>query len=157
MTLFLANLLLAGIWAAMMGELNLANLVLGLILGYVALFVTVPFTGDTGYFRRLPQVVAFFAWFVWEIIKSNLQVAWDVVTPSHHATPGVVAIPLDVTTAGEITLLANLITLTPGTLSLDVSDDRKTLYIHAMFIDDPDEVRRYIKENLERRVLELFG
>jgi multicomponent Na+:H+ antiporter subunit E len=157
MTMFLANLLLAAIWAAMMGELNLRNLVLGLVLGYFALLVTVPFTGNRDYFRRLPRVVAFLAWFIWEVVKSNLEVAWDVVTPSHHSTPGVVAIPLDVTTPAEITLLANLITLTPGTLSLDVSDDRKTLYIHAMFIDDPDQVRAYIKQNLERRVLELFG
>ncbi len=56
----------------------------------------------------------------------------------------------------EITLLANLVTLTPGTLSLDVSEDRSTLFVHAMFVDDPDVLRREIKHGFERRVLELL-
>ena len=54
------------------------------------------------------------------------------------------------------TFLANSITLTPGTLGLDVSEDRKTLYVHSMWVDDPDEVRREIKQGFERRVLELM-
>jgi multicomponent Na+:H+ antiporter subunit E len=72
--------------------------------------------------------------------------------------PGVVAIPLDARTDAEITLLANLITLTPGTLSLDVSSDRRMLYIHVMYIDNDDleEVRRKIKAGFERRVLEVL-
>jgi multicomponent Na+:H+ antiporter subunit E len=110
----------------------------------------------TGYFRKFPQIIRFLFWFFGQMLLSNLQVAYDVVTPKHHSRPGTVAIPLDARTPLEITLLANLITLTPGTLSLDVSDDRKTLYIHAMFIDDPDDVRRDIKDGLERRLLELI-
>ena len=70
--------------------------------------------------------------------------------------PGVVAIPLDAETDAEITLLANLITLTPGTLSLDVSDDRRVLYIHAMYVDDVEELRRSIKDGFEKRVMELL-
>jgi multicomponent Na+:H+ antiporter subunit E len=82
--------------------------------------------------------------------------AYDVVTPGFHMRPAVVAVPLDVETDLEITLLANLITVTPGSFSLDVSDDRKVLYVHAMYVDDPDEYRREIKEGFERRVLELL-
>ena len=67
-----------------------------------------------------------------------------------------VAIPLDAETDAEITLLANLITLTPGTLSLDVSDDRRVLYIHAMYVDDVEELRRSIKDGFEKRVMELL-
>jgi multicomponent Na+:H+ antiporter subunit E len=72
--------------------------------------------------------------------------------------PGVIAIPLNARTDVEITLLANLITLTPGTLSLDVSADRSVLYIHVMYIDndDIDAVRRKIKEGFERRILEVL-
>jgi multicomponent Na+:H+ antiporter subunit E len=69
--------------------------------------------------------------------------------------PGVIALPLSARTEMEITLVANLISLTPGTLSLDVSDDRKVLYIHAMFLDDEEELRRNLKE-MEHRALELF-
>jgi multicomponent Na+:H+ antiporter subunit E len=67
-----------------------------------------------------------------------------------------VAVPLDARTDAEIVLLANLITLTPGTLSLDLSDDRTVLYVHAMYLTDPDELRREIKEGFERRVLEVL-
>ena len=72
--------------------------------------------------------------------------------------PGVVAIPLDARTDVEITLLANLITLTPGSVSLDLSEDRRVLYVHAMYIvgGDVDAYRRAVKEGLERRVLELL-
>jgi multicomponent Na+:H+ antiporter subunit E len=70
--------------------------------------------------------------------------------------PGVIAIPLAAKTDLEITLLANLVSLTPGTLSLDVSDDKSVLYIHAMFVDDPDELRHEIKAGFERRVIEVL-
>jgi multicomponent Na+:H+ antiporter subunit E len=75
-----------------------------------------------------------------------------------YVCPGVIAIPLDARTDAEITLLANLITLTPGSVSLDLSEDRRVLYIHAMYIDggDVEAYRRSIKDGLERRVLELL-
>jgi multicomponent Na+:H+ antiporter subunit E len=72
--------------------------------------------------------------------------------------PGVVGIPLDARTDLEITLLANLMTLTPGSVTLDLSEDRSVLYVHAMYIDggDVEAYRRSVKEGLERRVLELM-
>lgn len=75
-----------------------------------------------------------------------------------YVCPGVVAIPLDARTDVEIALLANLITLTPGSVTLDLSEDRRVLYVHAMYIDggDVEAYRRSIKEGLERRVLELL-
>lgn len=91
-----------------------------------------------------------------ELVMSSLQVAWDAMTPRHRARPGIIALPLDARTDLEITVLANLICLTPGTLSLEVSDDRRFLYLHAMFIDDPAESRRALKESMERRVLEAL-
>ncbi len=75
-----------------------------------------------------------------------------------YVCPGVVAIPLDARTDVEIALLANLITLTPGSVSLDLSEDRRVLYVHAMYIDggDVEAYRRSVKDGLERRVLELL-
>jgi multicomponent Na+:H+ antiporter subunit E len=81
----------------------------------------------------------------------------DVVTPRHMMQPAIVAIPLDVHSDVAITALANLIGMTPGTLPIDVSDDRTVLYLHVMYVDDPDEIRREVKDGLERRVLELIG
>lgn len=107
-------------------------------------------------FVKAGQVFGLFFFFLWEIIKSNLRVAYDVLTPGFRMRPGVIGIPLEARTDLEITLLANLITLTPGTLSLDVSSDRRTLYIHAMYADDPEKVRKEIKAGFERRVLALL-
>jgi multicomponent Na+:H+ antiporter subunit E len=89
-------------------------------------------------------------------VVASLRVAWDVVTPPIYSRPGIIAVPLDAETDFEITVLGHLISLTPGTLSLDVSPDRRTLYVHAMFVDDPDELRRQIKAGMERRVLEAL-
>ena len=79
-----------------------------------------------------------------------------MISPKPQRKPGIAAIPLDARSDTEITFLANLITLTPGTLSLDVSDDRSVLYVHGMFVEDPQLMREQIKEGFERRVLELL-
>jgi multicomponent Na+:H+ antiporter subunit E len=100
-------------------------------------------------------VVAFAGFLLRELVLSTLRVAWEVVTPAKKRRQGIIAVPLDARTDLEIAILANLITFTPGTLSLDVSHDRGVLYVHTMFVDDPDELRRDIKDGFERRVLEL--
>ncbi|MDQ3937638.1 MAG: Na+/H+ antiporter subunit E [Chloroflexota bacterium] len=155
MSSLLANLLLALVWVAMTGDLSPANLLVGLVLGFVALFAAQTVLGSTPYARRMWRVVAFLGFYIGELIMSNVRVAADVVTPRHRAQPGVVAVPLDAQTDAEITLLANLITMTPGSLTLDVSDDRRVLYVHAMFVRDPDAYRQRLKNTLERRVLEM--
>jgi len=157
MTTFLWNLLLAFVWAFATGQLTASNILIGLVLGYWVLFFTHRSDEGRSYFLRVWRVVKFFFFYMGQLIKSNLRVAHDVVTPRNYMRPGVVAVPLTVDTDAEIVLLANLITLTPGTLSLDLSPDRKTLYVHMMYIDVDDELaRRQIKEGLETRVLELL-
>jgi len=156
MNLFLVNFLLALIWAAIIGHFSLFNLGVGFGLAYLVLLTARPALRDTRYFLKARQFAVFTLIFFREMIVSSLRVLYDVITPFEHSRPGVIGIPLDATTDLEITLLANVITLTPGTLSLDLSPDRTTLYIHAMFIDEPDALRREIKENLERPLLELM-
>lgn len=157
MTVLIWNLLLAVGWMALIGRFTPEDLIVGLVLGYLVLFwfgrgVMRP----TGYFAKTRQVVTFAWFFVKELVLANLRVAHDVLTPKHHMRPGIVAIPLDATSDLEITLLANLVTLTPGSMSLDVSEDRKTLYVHVMYIDDLESARNDIKSGFERRTLELL-
>ena len=154
--MFTWNLLLALMWAAVTGQLTATNLFVGFALGYLVLFIARRMIGPSSYFSRVRHLVSFGRFYIWELILANLRVAYDVVTPTHHMRPGVIAIPLEARTDMEITLLANLITLTPGTLSLDVSSDRRFLYIHAMYVGDEEKVRESIKNGLERRVLELL-
>lgn len=156
MPLFLINLLFALGWVAMTADTSTTSLVFGFMVGFGILLLFRPVFADTSYFTRLKKTFFFIVYFLREVAVSSIRVAHDVITPRHISRPGVIGIPLDAKTDMEITFLANLITLTPGTLSLDVSEDRKTLYIHAMFLDDPDTLRREIKDNLERRMLELM-
>lgn len=156
MMMLFSNLMLALIWAAMTGTFTLGNLTVGFIFGYISLLILKPLMGDSAYYAKFPRTIGFLIYFLKEMIVSSARVAWDVITPTHYSRPGILAIPIRATTDIEITLLANLVTLTPGTLSLDLSPDRKTLYIHAMFAEDPDAIRRDIQEGLERRLLELI-
>lgn len=105
--------------------------------------------------RSIVKGIELIGLFGYELVVSSLKVAQDVLTPQTLAKPGIVAIPLDVRSNFGITLLANLISLTPGSLSLDVTPDRQRLFVHVMFIDDLDEVRRSIKSGFERRILEV--
>jgi multicomponent Na+:H+ antiporter subunit E len=97
-----------------------------------------------------------FFYFLWELVVSNVRVAIEVLSPRYRMRPGVVGVRLDARTDLEITLLANLITLTPGTMSVDISEDRRVLYVHALYVDDRDAFERSIKDGFERRVLEVL-
>ncbi|MCX7712169.1 MAG: Na+/H+ antiporter subunit E [Chthoniobacterales bacterium] len=99
--------------------------------------------------------IRFLAFYSKEVIISNLRVAHDVLTPRDYSQPAILALKLDATHEWEIFLVANLISMTPGTLSMDVSTDRRTLYIHAMFAENPEHLKNELKATLERRVLEL--
>lgn len=153
--MFSANLLLALVWMAMTSTLDLASFALGFAFGFVVLFLLQRVLGHSGYFRKSGVLVRFAGFYAWEVVRSNVRVALDVVTPALRAEPGIVAVPLDARTDAEITLLANLITMTPGSLAVDVADDRSVIYVHSMFAEDPDALVRQIKDDFERRVLEL--
>jgi multicomponent Na+:H+ antiporter subunit E len=156
MTVFLLNLSLMALWVASTGAFSYANSALGFLVGFVVLWWLQPLLGTTAYFRKLPLALCFSVLFLWEVFKSNLRVAWDVITPNRRRQPGIVAVPLDAESDLEIAVLANLITLTPGSLCLDVSENRRTLYVHAMFVSEPDQVRKEIKQHFERWILALL-
>ena len=156
MKLFQMNLLLAGGWCALLGTFDLETFLRGFLLAFAALSLSSPLYGQTAYFRRVLLTARLGAYFLYELAVSSVQVAWDVITPTHRSHPAIVAVPLDIEDPMQITVLANLISLTPGSLSLDVSPDGKTLYVHEMFVDDPDETRRRIKTGFERLVREAM-
>lgn len=143
-------------WVAVTGEISVANLLEGAVLaGLLVLLLRVPLRRR---FRlgKVPKALGLLLYFLKEILLSNAAVARSLLSPVSSLSPGIVAVPLDLKSDAGITVLANLITLTPGTLSLDVSPDRKTLYVHALRVEDPDAFRREVKEGFERRVKEVF-
>jgi len=155
-TVLLWNLLLALLWALATGQFTPGNLIVGFLLGFLVLWISRSAFGPQRYFWRFWKALGLLVYFFKELVIANFRVALDVVTPAYRMKPAIVAIPLDATTDAEITMLANMLTMTPGTLSLDVSPDRSTLYIHAMFAENADAVRREIKEGFEKRILEVL-
>lgn len=151
----LANLLLALAWAALQGEFSLATLATGLLLGYLILLALVrggvlPYSRHIG---RVHRIIGLATYFLWELVRANLRLALDVVSPRYQIRPGIIAVPLDATTDIEILLLAALINTTPGSVALDVSPDRSVLYVHVMYLTTADAARDEIKSGFERRVL----
>ena len=155
MSYFLLNIALALAWAAFTGVFTPGNFFLGFGLSYLALLMGRRALEPSPYFDKMGQALGFAFFFCKELIVANLRVAADVLTPSYYMKPRVLAIPLEAKTDVEITALANLISLTPGTLSLDVSSDRRVLFIHAMYAADAQKVQRDITQGLERRLLDL--
>jgi len=144
-------------WAAMTGSLGLPNLLLGLGLGLVALWL-VRGSQDMARIRVHPlRLIRLIGVFFVELIKSGWRVLVLVMRHDLRLDPGIVAVPLRVTRDFEITLLANLITLTPGTLTVDLSDDRRYLYVHCLDMPDADAVIADIRDGFERLILETFA
>lgn len=155
-------LLLTAFWAALFTTLNPFALAFGALLSWLILAACSRLFARAGAGEEVVRTrplglvrltLAFFA----ELLLSAVSVAKEAWRPRLALRPAVVAVPLDVTSDLEITVLSSLISLTPGTLSLDVSPDRKTLYVHALVADDDGaDVRASIKDRLERPVKRAF-
>lgn len=153
---FLLNLLLTFVWVFLTGNFWFINFVFGFVLGYFILLTLNRREDEGGYFKRLPKVINFVFFFLYELLLANLEVAYDLITPSYYMKPGIVRYELSAKTDMEITLLSNLISLTPGTLILDVSDDKSVLYIHVMYVKDKEKFIRRIRDGFERRLLNIL-
>jgi multicomponent Na+:H+ antiporter subunit E len=154
--MLLGSILLALAWAALQGEITLSHLLVGYIVGYAILTLlarggVMPSTLAS----RTIHAIRLAVFFAWELLIANLRVAADVLR-GHQIEPAVVAIPLDISSDGEILLLSMLINITPGSVTIDLSDDRRTLYVHVMHMRSAEETRREIKDGFERRVKLLF-
>lgn len=106
--------------------------------------------------NKLPAIVEFVAFYTYEVVASNLRVAHDVLTPTHRMRPAMITIHTEGMTDRQLLALANLITMTPGTLSVDLNEAGSELLIHAMYAKDPAKVAKDLEENYIRRVRRVF-
>ena len=155
-SLFLVNILLALAWAAVSGSFAAINLVFGFVLGMLVMFLLREQMGTLSYLARIKRVTSLMLLFLTELVMSAWKVAKIVIQPKIDIKPGFFAYELKTDRDAEITMLANLITLTPGTLSVDVSEDKKTLYVHAVHIDDIEAMREDIETGFEAKIMEAF-
>ncbi len=156
MNLFLLNILLAIAWAALTGSFRPSDLLFGFVVGYLVLWLISRMGKPNRYFRQLPGGIELLLFFLYDVLRANLRMAATILSPRMRLKPAVVAVPLILKSEAAITLLANMMTLTPGTLSLDISTDRQRLYLHTVWLEDADDFRRQLVEGYERRLKELF-
>jgi len=157
MALFVVNLSLAILWTLLSGDYTPAALAFGFLVGMVALFLlrtSVPAAGR--YFGNIRSWWRLFAVFVVDLVKANIAVL-RIVLSGKDIKPAVIAIPMELDSELEQVLLANMITLTPGTLSLDIAEDGSAVYVHVLDTDDVDAVIAETKERFEAAIRRAFS
>ncbi len=156
--MILGNLLLALVWAALNEKFTFENMVAGFIIGHVVLMIlakggVLP-KKEVG---RVERAISLFGYLSWQIVLANFKLTMDAIRKEHRFVPGIIRVPLSITDDADILLLAAMINITPGSVALDVSKDKRVLYVHVMNMENPDAARWEIKDGFERRILELRG
>lgn len=149
------TLVLALAWVALTGQLNLPNALFGLLLGFGLARLVAPQRLSLGVLRRLPQALSLAAFLLYELLLANVRVASLVLARRPQLRPAILAVPIELKHDWQVALLAGLVTLTPGTLSIEVSSDSRTLFIHFLNLVDPERERRAIREGFEARIRRL--
>lgn len=151
------TLLLTVVWTLLQNNVSAGMVVFGLILGIIIPLGTAAWWPDRPRAFRLMRMIPYMLLVMWDILIANIQVAWIVLTrPNSKLRPAWVIVPLDLRQPEAITVLAGTITLTPGTVSADLSDGGHSLLVHTLDTDDPDAVRDQIKDRYERRLKGIF-
>lgn len=153
----LLSLILAGVWLLLVNTLSPGHVLLGATLGIAIPLLTRAFWPVSGGVRRPLRLLRFTLMVVWDILVANLHVARLILGPPAKLRPAFIHLPLDLDDDFAITLLASTISLTPGTVSADVSTDRRTLLIHALDVEDPEALVAQIKQRYEAPIKEIFA
>lgn len=105
---------------------------------------------------RIFDLLLFILFYLKELIISSSILAYDVVRPRKSFKHGIVAVPIDIKSDTALLALINLVSMTPGSLVVDLTRDKKTLYVHSMYLEDPEEFKRKLKHDFERRIKKVF-
>ncbi len=155
---FLLNLLLSLVWVALTGHLNYTNFVFGFVMGFFILWLLARASNaeEKSYFYRVPKIIWFIFYFFYDMVRANIEVTKEIMTPNLNMTPGIIAYRHSLKSDFEITLLTNLIALTPGTMVLKISEDKKTIYIHGLYLEDKEKFIERLKNGLEKKLIEII-
>lgn len=151
------TILLAIVWILLQNQFSAGMAVFGLILGIIIPLMTARWWPDRPQGFRMGKMISYSIVVMWDIIVANIQVAWIVLTvPNSKLKPAWIIIPLELRQPEAITVLAGTITLTPGTVSADLSDEGHSLLVHVLHTDDPAGEVETIKSRYEARLKEIF-
>jgi len=154
----LLTLVLTVVWVLLANEPSAGSVLFGLFLGVVLPLLTRPFWPDRPVIRAPARVVEYGLLVLWDICVANVQVAYLILFKKPEELHSrFLVVPLDTRVPEAIVTLAGTITMTPGTVSCDVSADGRALLVHALDAPDPEEAVATIKRRYERRLLEIFG
>ncbi len=156
-SMLLLNLFLALVYVSLTGQFSEMNFLIGFVLGYLVVTLYCRATGVPSYPRKYFRLFIFLVYFLRILTIANLQVAWEIITPGYHMSPRIIRYPVHDLTPVQITTLANAISLTPGTLTVDVDDDGTYLYVHAMYGEDRKQTIASLDELKERLIEEVFS
>jgi multicomponent Na+:H+ antiporter subunit E len=151
----LLNVVLAFLWMFIKVSYDPISFIKGFIFGLLIIFVLRRSFGSRFYLFRLLSFIKLVFIFIKELILSNIAIVKVVLKPKLDMSPAIFAMDTELTKDWQITLLSSLITLTPGTLVIDVSEDNKTLFIHAMNIGEVEDEINSIKSSFEKAILEV--
>ncbi|MGB3623963.1 Na+/H+ antiporter subunit E [Ketobacter sp. MCCC 1A13808] len=152
----LHTLILIGVWM-LLNEFTMGHLVLGLVLATIIPWVTAPLSNPHHRIKKPIKAFLYIIMVLADIVVSNFEVAGRILRPNRQLRPGLIALPLDLTGQFPLAVLASTISLTPGTVSLDFSEDMKWLYIHALHMDDEQSLIQRIKSRYETPLKEIFA
>jgi multicomponent Na+:H+ antiporter subunit E len=151
----LLNLILAVVWMFLSDEWSATQFVVGYLLGLGCLLLLRRFWPNDMYLNKVWAMIKLFVLFNKELFISSFAVILQILKPKLAIRPGIFAYKTELTSDWEITILSCLICLTPGTLTLDVSGDNQTLYIHAIDIEDAEQLSTQIKDSFEKAIMEV--
>lgn len=152
----LLTLTLAFVWLLLNNSFAPGHIVLGLFLGWAISRLTLAFWPERVRIRSVRRLIAFAGIFLYDVLIANLAVARLILIGPRNLRPVFVVVPLELTSDLAISLLANTICLTPGTVSAHLSGDRRRLLVHALDCDDPQALVATIKTRFEAPLKEIF-
>jgi multicomponent K+:H+ antiporter subunit E len=147
---------LALVWLLLVNSFTTGQALLGLLLGWAIPVLTRHFWPQRVRIARPWWLVFFLAKVLWDILVANLSVAALILGGQRFARPAFVAVPLALRTELAISILANTVSLTPGTVSAWLSPDRRTLLVHGLRVTDPAALVQEIKRRYERPLRDIF-
>lgn len=150
------SLAVLALWLLLVADVGAGQLVLGLVLAVALPLVASALQPERAHVRRTRAVFVLIRRVLWDIVLSNIEVARRILGPERALTPRFVWLPLELTNLHGITALASIITLTPGTVSAELSDDRRHLLVHCFNLDDAEQLLATIKARYETPLKEIF-
>ena len=156
MILFLLNILLAVLWCLTWGSFSYFTLIGGFVVSYFLLGFYSRVTVVRGYETKVRDILRFSLYFTWILCIANIQIAYEILTPTLRVTPRIVRFDVTNLTPIQRSVFVSIINLTPGTLVIDIAPDRRTLYIFCMYAKDYDLTISQLTELKDRMVKEVF-